>query len=338
MPRKHRRSLKDYLLPHRGNSYKPVLFTAGSIAVVVLGLLLVQAAYVLQTSVVFTQTNFLASVLPGVLATLSNEDRAQNGIASLEPDPLLAKAAQMKANDMAAKGYFAHVDPDGNAPWYWLEKAGYEYSYAGENLAVNFTDSEDVEEAWMNSPTHRANIVKPQYSRVGFGIAQGTYQGKDTTFVVQFFATPKAAAALPKSPIAVVAADPAPEATVPPATALKPVPGAVLAVESQVLGIDTAPEESVSDINIQPAASVLAKIATSPTHAVIYILGALILIFAILLIIAIVSHAKVQYLEVIGGGLLVILVATALLVYNATSISEVEVPETDGNTAVEVRS
>jgi len=335
MPRKNRRSLKDYLLPHRGNSYKPVLFTAGSIAVVVLGLLFVQAAYVLQTSVVFTQTNFLASVLPGVLATLSNEDREQNGLASLEPDPLLARAAQMKATDMAAKGYFAHIDPDGNAPWYWLDKVGYEYGYAGENLAVNFTDSEDVEEAWMNSPTHRANIVKPQYSRVGFGIAQGIYQGEETTYVVQFFATPKEVVAVsPTRTSPPATADPAPESSPTlPIAAVEPVTSA-----SQVLGVDTAPEDSSPDIAIQPAASVFAKIATSPTHTIIYVLGALIALFALLLIIAIVSHAKVQYLEVIGGGLLIILVAAALLVYNATSTPDVQVPEAGGNAAVEVRS
>lgn len=309
MPRKYRRTLKDYLLPHRGNSYKPILFTAGGVAVLVLGLLLVQAAYVLQTSVVFTQTNFLASVLPGVLSTLTNEDRMKNGVSTLVSDPLLVEAAQLKAADMAEKGYFAHVDPSGRAPWFWLDMVGYQYTYAGENLAVNFKDSKDVQEAWMNSPTHRANIVKPQYTRIGIGTAEGEYNGRATTFVVQFFATPRNGG-------------------------FGSVDAGSLNSESlggRVLGAET---ESV-DARIM---SVLAQIATSPTHTVIYVLSGLIVLFSLLLLIAVVMHVRIQYLEVIGGGLLVIFVAAALLIYNVMSSSTAAVPESGDQSAVEATS
>ena len=61
----------------------------------------------------------------------------------------------MKAQDMATLGYFAHVSPDGKTPWYWIEKVGYDYQYAGENLAINFSDSKDVTNAWMASPLHK---------------------------------------------------------------------------------------------------------------------------------------------------------------------------------------
>ncbi|MEI6553150.1 MAG: CAP domain-containing protein, partial [bacterium] len=76
-------------------------------------------------------------------------------------------------------------------PWYWIDQTGYQYSSAGENLAVNFDYSKDVVQAWMNSPTHRANIVKAKYQEIGIGIAEGFYQGRPSVFVVQMFGTPK---------------------------------------------------------------------------------------------------------------------------------------------------
>ena len=121
---------------------------------------------------------------------LTNQDRAVHGLTGVTEDALLDAAAQYAAEDMAANGYFSHVSPDGKDPWYWLNQVGYRYSYAGENLAVNFTDSEDVQTAWMESPTHKANIMKREYTHVGFGTANGIYEGKETTFVVEFLAAP----------------------------------------------------------------------------------------------------------------------------------------------------
>jgi hypothetical protein len=96
----------------------------------------------------------------------------------------------MKANDMATKSYFAHTSPEGKTPWYWLSQVGYNYQYAGENLAINFTDSKDVTNAWMASPTHKANIVKGNYTEIGTGIATGIYEGRETVFVAQVYANP----------------------------------------------------------------------------------------------------------------------------------------------------
>lgn len=344
MAKKLRNHLHDHLIPHEGNGFKPLLFTATGVGAVIVVLLLVQAAYFVQTKIVFKHTDFLASVLPGVLATLTNQDRVKSGIRALQPDAHLAQAAQMKAEDMAAKGYFSHVDPEGRQPWHWFDKAGYQYTYAGENLAVNFTDSEDVQEAWMNSPTHHANIVKAQYTRIGIGVAQGMYQGKATTFVVQFFATPKVAAA-PVAP----APEPQPEAPEP--VEEEPTQLAVetgtTTPDSQVLGIEvgtvmpeTPVEEpmleteyeaeyqasQVSEDPVAPALSFFAQVAASPTHTVIYILAGLGALISVLLLVAIGAHIKVQYLEVMGGGLLLILVALSLLVFNATAPNTVEIP------------
>src|SRR3989344_1848926 len=190
--KKIRRTIKHFFFAHKGNKFKPRMFAKESVAVLVLGLFLVEGAYFFGTHVLLQNAGFTAAVLPAALTDLTNTDRAAAGHLALAHDPRLAQAAQKKAEDMAAKGYFAHISPEGKTPWYWLEAVGYEYTYAGENLAINFTDSMDVEAAWVNSPEHHANIVKPEYTQIGIGTAQGVYQGQATIFVVELFA------ALPK--------------------------------------------------------------------------------------------------------------------------------------------
>src|ERR1035437_8485168 len=183
--------LHDYFFPHKRNGYKPHVFRTASVGFIVLGILAFESAYLTQIKFVLPHTNFLGAVLPGALIALTNDDRVANDIPAVTENTLLAQAAQDAANDMAMNGYFAHISPDGKDPWYWLKLVGYNYQYAGQNLAVNFTDSTAVESAWMASPEHHANIVKPQYTQIGIGTANGMYQGKEVTFVVQFFASPE---------------------------------------------------------------------------------------------------------------------------------------------------
>ena len=138
----------------------------------------------------FIRSGQYASVVAAVLVDLANGDRATHDLDRLSVSPVLAIAAQKKANDMAAKSYFAHISPEGIDPWHWFKEAGYRFDYAGENLAVDFYDSSDVERAWMNSPTHRDNIMNPRFTEIGIAAAVGVYQGRTTTFVVQEFGTP----------------------------------------------------------------------------------------------------------------------------------------------------
>lgn len=155
------------------------------ILLIALGLAIVLRAFVLP------RVGFdWAAILPAVVATLTNSQRATDNLSELNVDPLLTKAAQAKAEDMAKKSYFSHVSPDGTLPWFWILKEGYLFRYAGENLAVNFEESEDVVDAWMASPSHRINIMKPQYTDIGIGTATGTYMGETAVFVVQMFGTP----------------------------------------------------------------------------------------------------------------------------------------------------
>lgn len=188
--RRYIKHLKHSILPHKGNDHKPHLSKGiGLLFVVVVSVGFLGFSY-LQVQYLNDNESFLGAVLPSVLVDLVNGDRAEFGTGPLRQNPVLQQAAQMKADHMAEKGYFSHVSPDGTTPWYWIEEAGYEFVTAGENLAVHFNDSREVEQAWMNSPTHRANILNHSFSEIGIATARGTYDGYETTFVVQMFGKP----------------------------------------------------------------------------------------------------------------------------------------------------
>ena len=114
---------------------------------------------------------------------LVNVDRASHGLRPLQGNSVLDLAAYAKAQDMVSKNYFAHVSPEGVNPWHWFKALGYNYSYAGENLAEGFSDPKDLESSWMASPTHRANILSPFYSEVGLAVVSQN----NTNVVVEFF-------------------------------------------------------------------------------------------------------------------------------------------------------
>jgi hypothetical protein len=124
------------------------------------------------------------------LFTLTNEERAKLGLPPLKENQQLALAAEKKAADMFKKDYWSHFAPDGGSPWDFIKQSGYQYEFAGENLAKNFLYSKNVVDAWMNSPTHRENIVKKEYSEVGYAVVNGMLSGEETTLVVQMFGTP----------------------------------------------------------------------------------------------------------------------------------------------------
>ncbi len=121
------------------------------------------------------------------LLQLTNQERDDEGLSPLSLDSNLTAAAQMKAKDMFAKNYWAHIAPDGTTPWIFIKQSGYNYVYAGENLARGFNSSSDVMKAWMASPAHRGNIVSSKYKDIGFAISEGKLLSEDTVLVVEMF-------------------------------------------------------------------------------------------------------------------------------------------------------
>jgi len=128
-----------------------------------------------------------AAVSAGSLIALANSSRAQAGLGDLSNNSQLESAAFAKANDMLEKDYFAHTSPEGKTPWDFIKEAGYGYVYAGENLAIGYTDAAELHNAWMNSPSHRDNILNPNFKEIGIAVASGEYEGSETTVVVQMF-------------------------------------------------------------------------------------------------------------------------------------------------------
>lgn len=119
-----------------------------------------------------------------------NISRQAEGLEILTENKKLSQAAQAKVADMLKENYFAHNSPDGKTPWFWIERAGYDYRYAGENLAMDFKNAKDQHAAWMKSPTHKKNILNEDFREIGVAVGQGLIEGHLATITVQEFGTP----------------------------------------------------------------------------------------------------------------------------------------------------
>lgn len=182
-------TLRHFLLPHHTNNFKARLLHLDFIAVYMVGLLLfsfiVKAGHKIEPSILGFATNIHVQKL----VELTNQKRTESGAGTLTLDSQLSQAAAEKAAHMFQQGYWAHNGPDGRTPWDFINRSGYVYTVAGENLAKNFSDSEGVVEAWLNSPSHRENLLKKEYNDIGFAVVNGTLAGEETTLVVQMFGT-----------------------------------------------------------------------------------------------------------------------------------------------------
>jgi uncharacterized protein YkwD len=102
-----------------------------------------------------------------------NEYRAEHHLPPLREDVRLDAAANDRMRDMEDQGYWAHESPDGRSPFTWLAPNGYEFHYAGENLATGFETTELLMAGWMESPGHRDNILSPHFEDCGVAIIDG---------------------------------------------------------------------------------------------------------------------------------------------------------------------
>jgi stress response protein SCP2 len=107
------------------------------------------------------------------VVTATNAQRARHRLPPLGVDARLAAAAHAHSADMVARGFFAHADPDGRNVDARVRAAGYPYRVVAENIAAGQPDAAAVVEAWMNSPGHRANILRPEVTQIGVGRATG---------------------------------------------------------------------------------------------------------------------------------------------------------------------
>lgn len=128
---------------------------------------------------------------PLEIFALTNIERASFGLKPVNWSEKLAASATAKAKDMIAKQYFAHESPDGTNVDDLAKRFNYNYSLVGENLAMgDFLSSADVVKGWMNSPGHRANILKPTYTEMGISAIIGLGDGRNMWYSVQEFGRP----------------------------------------------------------------------------------------------------------------------------------------------------
>lgn len=197
--KKAKKILRDKFIPHEGNNHQPHVLEHRALLIYSAFLIGLKVLAIILPIALPSSSLYSSSVTPENIIALTNQTRENLGLSKLKFNAQLAQAAQAKAEDMAANQYFAHVSPAGTTPWDWFVKAGYKYLYAGENLAVHYISAEGLQEGWLASPTHRANIVHPKYREIGIGVANGEFEGMQTTFVVEMFGLPASAAVQPAS-------------------------------------------------------------------------------------------------------------------------------------------
>lgn len=107
------------------------------------------------------------------IVRVTNASRQEAGLPPLKISTDLEASADLKNSEMDALGYFDHFSPTGGSPWRFLDQANYDYEFAGENLGEGFTNVEELETAWMDSPKHRENILDSRFTDIGVSVGDG---------------------------------------------------------------------------------------------------------------------------------------------------------------------
>ena len=210
---------------------------------------------------------------------------------------------------MSTKGYFAHNSPENKTPWFWFDQVGYKYVYAGENLAINFNDSKDVAQAWMNSPTHRDNILKAGYTEVGTALSTGMYKGKEAIFVVQLYASPKI---VESAPVSITTSTSTIKNSIV-ANIINAKPEIKTVVPDQkVLG-----ESTTSLTQTKPTSpTFFEKLISSPHQTTNAILLAIFALVALAIILSVSIKINIQHPDLITNGLILLIIILAIYLTN----------------------
>ncbi|MEI7690548.1 MAG: CAP domain-containing protein [bacterium] len=178
---------KHLFFPHKHNEYRPHAFRHR---------MLTLYSFVLLSSQVLLGVTYVSGptltadnieVLKQNVIQLTNDERVKDGESALTENKALDLAAQTKLDDMFTRNYWDHVAPDGKQAWDFINATDYQYVYAGENLARGFLDAKSSMNAWMNSPSHRKNILNPNYRDIGVAVGYGKINDKSTVLIVQIF-------------------------------------------------------------------------------------------------------------------------------------------------------
>jgi len=163
-------------------------------ALIVLSLLVPGMAFA-QSQEIYYENNGISeeSLFINNLLKDINQSRAENGLKELVLNEKLMEAAQKKADHMSSEQYFAHYSPKGNvSPWHWFYEANYSPKRAGENLALSPKENSSlIVNAWLNSPSHKKNIMNTYYEETGLAVVKGMYKNREVYYIVQMFGLEK---------------------------------------------------------------------------------------------------------------------------------------------------
>lgn len=179
--------LHQFFLPHEHNNFRPKLLHHKFLILILILFFSVQLGLVRAKTTFPNVLGATTDISVQRLLDLTNSKRQEQGLSALFLNEKLSHAAFSKGENMFAKNYWAHNAPDGTTPWYFIRQVQYDYVYAGENLARGFTNSDAIIEAWMDSPTHRENMLSPNYRDIGFAVLEGKLMNEQTTLVVEMF-------------------------------------------------------------------------------------------------------------------------------------------------------
>jgi len=129
-------------------------------------------------------------ITPTKMIDLTNRSREEKGLPILTVNQKLTDAAEAKAGDMFKFQYFDHNSPSGVTPWDWIKASGYNYHYAGENLAIDFITAESAHKALMASDSHRENILNQNYTEIGVAVKKGIFEKSESIIIVMEFGSP----------------------------------------------------------------------------------------------------------------------------------------------------
>ena len=182
-------NLKDFFIPHEGNNHKPKSLHPKSLATYVFFALCIKIIATGVLFFVYPDPASMARIVANEMIQFANDAREENNLPALAVNDVLVNSATQKGNDMLLREYFAHDTPDGKKPWNFINKKEYDYVFAGENLAMDFVSGVMIHEAFMKSPSHRRNILDPDYKEIGVAVVSGKMFGNDTDILVMFFGT-----------------------------------------------------------------------------------------------------------------------------------------------------
>ena len=180
---------KHWFIPHEGNDHKPHALRPKALRTYAYALIVAKVVSVVFLFAAFPNSAEFAAYTSSTIIALTNTSRQEGNVGTLRENALLSQAAQRKAKDMLARDYFAHTTPDGKRFWTWIDGTGYNYTLAGENLAVDFSTPESAHAALMASPSHRENIMNKRYKEIGVAVVTGDMDGLQTTVLVEMFGT-----------------------------------------------------------------------------------------------------------------------------------------------------